>query len=232
MGFISSVFKKIISTSQFLIETILGRRRDWEGKIETLDESEGTNKEEQTQQATGDSSSVYSPEAPDIKLREQCRQYIINKFPYGVTHYINNSTVDQRASDVKNMTFEMAEVYGVKINDVILYVPETDLEKSAWGYFSPNDNSVYLNASLVYCNDNILNRQVYVTILHELKHARQWAAVNKWQDYGYSKDLIYSWNYNWNAYIRPEESDEGYRKQPLEFDAFEFSNEIKYLFFL
>ena len=63
------------------------------------------------------------------------------------------------------------------------------------------------------------------TIIHECKHARQWAAVDG-VDFGYSRELIEKWKRNFEDYISCRESDEGYAKQPVEFDASMFANTI------
>ena len=61
---------------------------------------------------------------------------------------------------------------------------------------------------------------------------RQWFAIKGEQDYGYSPELLYSWAINWKNenYITFMESDEGYRNQPIEFDAFAFEEQFRYIF--
>jgi hypothetical protein len=72
----------------------------------------------------------------------------------------------------------------------------------------------------------LIEEQIY-TIFHELKHARQWAAVLGEKDYGYSDELLQKWGENMQNYIPPYESDEAYRKQPMELDTFGFESILK-----
>lgn len=247
MGFITTTIKKIISSCQSFLNSLFERKEDWQEKITSYEQSYDYDdydlngisefdslhsESDASQKFDTETIQKYAPEYPDVDLANKCRNYIVNKFPNGFFNYLNNSSVDQRVDDLRNFTFELSEVFGVKLNDVILYVPETDFQKNSGGYYSPSDNSVYINISLLFSNNNFYIKEAFIASIHELKHARQWAAVNHWKDYGYSNELIYRWNYNWNNYTYPEESDEGYRKQPLEFDAFEFSKEVGYLFSL
>lgn len=82
-------------------------------------------------------------------------------------------------------------------------------------------NELYLASD----NDYIL--RVFInTIIHECKHARQWDAVAGRNTHGYSDELILKWRINFQDYIAPEESDEGYVKQPVEWDASSFAENV------
>ena len=54
----------------------------------------------------------------------------------------------------------------------------------------------------------------------------QWDAVAGRNAHGYSEGLIAVWKRNFQDYIAPEESDEGYVKQPVEWDASSFAESV------
>jgi len=175
----------------------------------------------------------YFPEETDILLRKKCDDYIRDKFPNGFEYFYYSSTIDERLEMVKSMAEELSVVYGVSLYRVNLYTPDPGSNPRTLGYYDPTYNSININVSYLFRCDIRSTAEVFVAILHELKHARQWAAIQGWQDFGYSAELLYEWALNWKPgnYIEPEESDEGYRTQPLEFDAYAFGNLFTYLFF-
>lgn len=217
MGFLQSTWEAIKTTCQFILNAIFGRRMDWQERFNEL----GFSVEP-----------TYLPEEPDIKLREECIKYVKQKFPHGFEYYYNNSTIDERVEMLKQVTEELCDIYGVKLNDIILYTPDDEYKQRTAGYFSPNDNTLNLNVGLLFQEDMAMSSEAFLTIFHELKHARQWSAIRGWQEYGYSSELLYSWAVNWKNenYVSFMECDEGYRKQPLEFDAFAFEEQFRILF--
>lgn len=214
MGLLSSTWEAIKSTCQSILDAIFGRREDWQEKYDA--------QQDITQRA-------YSPEEPDIVLHHKCIEYINSKFPYGVEYYINNSSVDERMECLRKMTEELSLIYDVSLNGVILYTPENESDNRTGGFYDSSDNTIHLNVSFLFYENQAWVTEMFLTVFHELKHARQWAAIQNWKDYGYSNELLYSWNMNWlpGNYILPEESDEGYRKQPIEFDAFAFMEQLR-----
>lgn len=175
----------------------------------------------------------YFPEETDIHLRKKCDDYLRDKFPNGFEYFYYVSTLEERVEMVKSMAEELSVVYGVNLYQVNLYTPDPGSNLRTVGYYDPMDNSINMNVSYLFRCDIGSTAEVFAGLLHELKHARQWAAIQGWQDYGYSAELLYEWALNWKPgnYIDPDESDEGYRTQPLEFDAYAFGNLFTYLFF-
>lgn len=274
MGLLQSTWEFIRSTCQSILDTIFGRRMDWQERYDEFVTSEGPTGQSSEQEVSDPDDSAeeeqkddgttceqtnetgnqnlttpiswqeklhklrfsvspkYYPEEIDIQLRKKCDDYIRDKFPNGFDYYYYNSTVDERVEMVKSIAVELSAIYGIKLYNVNLYVPDPGSNHKTLGYFNPNDNSIYMNVSYIYRCDIRSTAEVFIGILHELKHARQWSAIQGWQDYGYSAELLYEWALNWKPgnYIEPEESDEGYRTQPLEFDAYAFGNLFRYLF--
>lgn len=264
MGLLQSTWEFIKSTCQSILDTICGRRMDWQERYDEFissdeqqtdessdqivddpdDSNDNSNEEEQNETSPitwqeklrklGLSASPkYFPEETDIQLRKRCDDYLQAKFPDGFEYYYYNSTLDERLEMVNSMTIELSAIYGVCLYGIKLYTPEPGDNPRTLGYYNPTYNTVNLNISYLLRNDIHSTAQIFITILHELKHARQWAAIQGWQDYGYSNEQLYEWALNWKPgnYIEPEESDEGYRTQPLEFDAHSFHKLFSYMFF-
>ena len=240
MRFLQSTWETIVSAFQFFLEAIFGRRKDWQEKLdefnylENIEDSLEVDDYEKFDESTVINSVQYQFEKPDIELTKKCAKYIHDKFPNGFAAYYHNSTLDERIDLVRTMTYELAEVYGVNISDVVFFTPNIEREIRTAGQFSPNDNSVQLNFSLLVSPNRASFTDMMLTVLHELKHARQWAAKSGWYDYGYSPELLFSWSANWinGNYIDFMVDDEGYRKQPLEADAFAFMEQFRNYFTL
>ena len=93
------------------------------------------------------------------------------------------------------------------------------------GFYNHSNKVIALNMVYISQDSEKLLTVLLNTILHECKHARQWAAVEG-ADFGYSQQQINEWKRNFDNYISPKESDEGYFKQPVEGDARGFANSI------
>ena len=113
--------------------------------------------------------------------------------------------------------------------ETVIVYPTTEEEnmKYGCGFYNRKDNLLCINGVYLYSGDTELIKEQIFTIFHELKHARQWAAIEDRKDYGYSEELIQVWEQNMRNYISPYESDEAYRKQPVELDTFGFEERLK-----
>lgn len=98
-----------------------------------------------------------------------------------------------------------------------------DMEPDNLGAFNPVTKQIELNEGLLLENDP---QQVMETIMHESRHAFQDFAINHPEQVSVDKDTIYSWEYNFQHYIRPEFDFEAYVNQPVEADANDFSERM------
>lgn len=169
----------------------------------------------------------YHPERPDVEVALKCKEYIDQLFPNGVEERIRNMSQTELLEFFRQMESDAEQLMGVQIDEVDFYTDNDNL----CGYYRSYDNSIHLNAVLILSGRiDLIQEQVY-TIFHELKHARQWAAIRGKEagtiDYGYSEDQLRIWIENYMHYIPSYVSDELYRKQPVELDAFGFEAILK-----
>lgn len=173
------------------------------------------------------SDDTYQMNHVDQELSKKCQTYVDRYFPYGLCHEIEQIPENDREEFIKEHVYSLASLMGVKINDVICFIPSNEEEMNTRGAFDRDSGVVYINAAYVYYLDHPqYTEHILITIFHELKHARQFAAIFDGVDYGYSRELLLQWALNMKYYISNEESDRAYRRQPIEKDAFGWSYTI------
>ena len=177
----------------------------------------------------------YSPEPTDIEAIERAKHTIVEHFPDGIVNTLENLNETQRIDTFQNFVQDaIVDLNLDKTNlDVQIVPPETEEEMSVYGYFSRKDNTLFINAEFIVCDNLELVKEQVFTVYHELMHARQWAAVCAWAStpqgdtFGYSVNRILEYANNYGHYISPRVDRELYRWQPLERDAFGFESKLK-----
>lgn len=173
----------------------------------------------------------YRPEKPDVELALRCKEYLSGVFPNGVSEKVQGMSKEELLNLFLQVEKDAEEIMDVSISDLDFYTTDDPPENGYYGYYSSADKSVHLNAVFILSGDPRLVEELIYTIFHELKHARQWDAMdgylNKTKDYGYSEKQVKVWMENGANYIYPCVSDELYRKQPLENDAYGFASVVR-----
>lgn len=170
---------------------------------------------------------LYKPESIDVELANRCREYLSTVFPNGIKEKIQGMSQEELIEFFKQVEKDAEEIMDVHVDNVNFYATDEEPECGYCGYYSHDGNSLNVNAAFILRGGpELVEEQIY-TIFHELKHARQWAAVLKEKDYGYSDAQLESWGENMLNYIPTFVSDELYRKQPLEVDTFGFESILK-----
>ena len=169
-----------------------------------------------------DSSLDYSPEKTDIDLRER------------LTKVLGEIEGGKLFEHIKSLSFEKRKEYFEKTL-LPLICKERNVTPDFIGWFQDNntvgfyresDHGIALNELFLTTDNDYVLRTIINTVIHECKHAMQWDAVSGRDTHGYSQNLINIWTCNFNDYISPEESDEGYVKQPVEWDASSFAESV------
>lgn len=170
----------------------------------------------------------YNPEQIDVTLAHNLTQELVS---LDAVRNLSSGTIDQRVDFVENTL--VPKILGTMDIDSSVSFNWYQDENSSLGYYSENTQSLNININILsninQSTDTIANRQVLIlinTIVHECKHARQWDEIEGRKNHGYSEDLKQKWLENMYNYISSEESDEGYMKQPVELDAWEFADRV------
>ena len=210
---IRSIFQALTD----FIQNVFERMKEWRQRLEQLCEQE----EYEIQLEQEDIK--YWPEKVDILLGLQCKEYLLSIFPDGIQAGVQNMSNDELLGLFQMIERDAAEIMGVSVDGVDFYTTMDEPYCHYGGYYNPEDNTFHINMTYVYsATTNYIEYEIYA-IFHELKHARQFAAVkgrlNHTKDYGYSDKLLDEWEKNMSNYIPMEENDELYMKQPLEMDS-------------
>lgn len=176
----------------------------------------------------------YTLEPPDVELAEKCGEYLAGMFPSGIeaaTQCMSKEELLELFFQIEN---DAEHLMGVTTDNVDFYESETPPTSSYFGYYSRQDNSLHINRAFIFSGDARLVREQVSTIFHELKHARQWKAIENCladgDTFGYSEQQIMAWTENLRNYIPSVLGDEIYRKQPVEVDSFGFEKRVMRIF--
>lgn len=168
----------------------------------------------------------YVPTKPDQKVAYEAKTYVERKFPRGVSETLMEMTPQERVNTFEEIVIDAANILDVNVDGINAFTPD-ESQINTCGYYSWSDNTLNLNKWwIVSDNPRLVEEQVY-TVFHELMHARQYAAVTGKKNYGYPKETLLEWAYNFRNYVSPQEDPERYCKQPLERDAYGFESIIK-----
>lgn len=168
------------------------------------------------------STPTYNPTEADLKIIKELRRSMSIMAPEGIVSFLSEMPVEERARFIEETLLPViANSMEISYSQIVWM--ETD--KRLCGYYCHRNREITLNATYLVTNDPKLLTILVNTIVHECRHARQWAAVEG-KDLGYSKQTIEEWKRNFADYISPDESDEGYVKQPVEHDAIMFANSV------
>lgn len=203
------LFESLISKAQAIINSIehwikrIKRHNAYIGEIE-------------------ESSATYEPEEVDVKLAAELKQSLDTIAPNGLVNYMQTMSPEERISFIEK-----------DILPLIASKMSIDYDRLEWvendgrlcGYYNHTQKVIALNIAFIANDNEKLLTVLLNTIIHECKHARQWTAIEG-TNFGYSQQQIDEWKRNFEDYISPNESDEGYYKQPVEVDAKGFADSI------
>lgn len=167
------------------------------------------------------------PEKPDIKKIERVQDYFKTKYATrSASDTFRGMTQVQRCEEMEVIAHDISKVLGIKKEPEVVFVTDN---KSSFGSYCHDDNTLSLNVTNVGCNDPRLYVEQISTVVHEMVHALQFQVMLSDDHHGYSEELVKSWRLNAlpENYIHPWESDYLYRTQPLEAWAFGYEKAIR-----
>ena len=136
----------------------------------------------------------YHPEKPDIETALKCKEYLFQIFPNGIQEKTQNMTHEEIIELFKKIEKDAEQLLDVHIDNIDFYTTEEPPYCNYCGFYCHDEHSFHINTVFILSRiPELIEEQVY-TIFHELKHARQWAAIegklNGTKDYGYSDEQI------------------------------------------
>lgn len=215
----------IVAGVSYMFQTVIGRILFWRRKRAYIQQ----NREYIEQLDKMDAE--YRPEKPDVEMALRCKEYLFQEFPNGINEHTQNMSKEELLNLFERIVTDAQQLMDVNIETVDFYSTDEPPACGYCGFYNHSDKSLHINVAFILSEEpQLIEEQVY-TIFHELKHARQWAAIegklNGDKNYGYSDEQIKIWAENFNHYIPTCVSDEWYRKQPVESDAFGFETILK-----
>lgn len=169
-----------------------------------------------------DSKPEYAPEQVDIELSQRLKDKLGELHDGHILEHLKTLNYDQRKEYFEKVLLPLI----TQEMDLDIKVVEWFQDESTAGVYIEEKRCIMFNELfLTSDNDYILNVMIN-TIIHECKHAMQFDAIHGRNTHGYSIELIEKWRVNSQDYIQPAESDEGYIKQPLEWDANGFAESV------
>ena len=134
----------------------------------------------------------------------------------------NQSTIEQRKNILTKYLAELALIYGVKVSSNINFYSDSLSTRGSYSH----------SRKMVSINENYLSRsdgyQIMQTMIHEMRHAYQHAAVEDPGSYKVSAETIKRWKDNFANYKSTGDGGTTYIQyvsQPVEYDAKNFAKQ-------
>ena len=142
-----------------------------------------------------------------------------------------NATTDEKKQMLIALKSDIEALLGVYISSEIQFfsIPRND-PNFLYGYYSPRNFAIFINESLIDTGSPE-SYHLLSTVVHEMRHAYQYAVVRGMYIYGYmspysvDRQIMISWDWNIDHYISPGADYDAYYSQPIEVDARAFANQ-------
>lgn len=135
----------------------------------------------------------------------------------------SNASIEQRKEILTKYLTELSVIYGVTVSSNINFYSGPNSERGSYSH----------SRRLVSINENYLTRkdsyQIMQTIVHEMRHAYQHAAVDDPDSYEVSAETIAQWKSNFSNYKSTSDGSTTYAEyvsQPVEYDAKNFAKQF------
>lgn len=135
----------------------------------------------------------------------------------------NKASIEQRKDILTKYLADLSAIYGVTVLSSINFYLGPSSERGSYAH----------SQKLVSINENYLTRtdsyQIMQTVVHEMRHAYQHAAVDDPDSYEVSMETIEQWKNNFSNYISTRDGKTSYSEyvsQPVEYDAKNFAKQF------
>lgn len=137
------------------------------------------------------------------------------------------ASVGERKALLNSYMEEIAEIMGVKLDgDIDFFNKPSKNGIITNGSYSTRDNTISLNTYILEKSSPASSYKMFSTLIHEMRHAYQHAAVNNPGQFQVSAETLTSWENNFNNYVSSGSGGyDAYRAQPIEADARAFARQ-------
>lgn len=139
----------------------------------------------------------------------------------------NSATLEQRKEILNSFMIEIALIMGISLNGPVNFFHELPNEKNlvTYGFYSNDLESPYYNVVSIntYVMEGNNSYKIMKTLIHEMRHAYQHAAVENPENFNVSEETINQWRDNFDHYIDGNDDFDAYQAQAIEYDANSFA---------
>ena len=141
----------------------------------------------------------------------------------------NNASLEQRKAILNSFLLEISLIMGISLNGPIHFFEKGPNANNlvTYGYYSDDPKSPYYKMVSIntYVMEGNNSYKIMNTMIHEMRHAYQHAAIENPGDFNVSAETIEQWRENFDHYIDGNVDFDGYRAQAIEYDANSFSKD-------
>ena len=173
----------------------------------------------------------------ELEVQTECTQRVLDgvaeimkKYFHGQApgEYLASLSFEERERTLTAFATELLHYYG--LTDVTFRIAY--LDRTSFGQYDPNTKTLTTNILLLQQEDPVFYTRTVMNILHESRHALQYAAVfDGHNPMGFNNATILTWANNILNYIKHSVDPDGYHNQPVEKDARAFAENIMHLYF-
>lgn len=154
----------------------------------------------------------------DKKMQQQTKNIIHDVFGENVAESVQNMKAAQRIEKVEELVKQLKEEYRLDV-EVEFYGEN----RNECGFYNGKQNTLSLNVADLLSNNSEQIQVFFDTVIHELRHAVQWKAVQEEGFWNIGRERRIKWADNFKNYISINVDPKGYARQPVEMDACTFS---------
>ena len=165
-------------------------------------------------------------EALNDRYMSYTAQNMLNRPEYSEKTW-KKATLEERKAMLQGLLNELNTLMGLNVTQYDF----KPIEGSTRGYYDPDTNSVTVNLNLIDpANNNASSYMAMRTMIHEMRHAYQYAAIEHPEQYYVSEETRRQWAENFKKGNYKNATQYGYKayvEQPVEYDAKRFAGQYQ-----
>lgn len=153
----------------------------------------------------------------DQEMQEETKHILKEVFGENIAESIQSLDAAQRIVKAEEFIEKLKDAYGLDV-EVEFYGEN----RSHCGFYNSKLNTLNLNVADLLSKNMDCSYEFINTIIHELRHAVQWKAIQEDGFWNTDKATRINWMNNFANYIQYGIDPKGYAQQPVEVDAVTF----------